>query len=60
MLIFGGWINIDTIKLLTEKDNNIQSYYVYLNFNDFASGYMTFFAIMINNNWQYIVYMYSD
>ena len=56
---FGGWISFDKVTELSALDGGIADQYVYLNFNDYASGYITFFAIMVNNNWQYIVYMYS-
>jgi hypothetical protein len=58
-LIFGGWINMDTINLLVAQNSNIEASYVYLNFNDLASGYITLFSIMVNNNWQFVVFMYS-
>ena len=50
---------MDSIDILSAENPNISNYYVYLNFNDFGSGCLTLFAIMINNNWQYIVFMYS-
>ena len=57
--LFGGWIDTEVFPSLIELDNNIQPLYVYLNFNDFASGIVLLFAIMIANNWQYIVHEVS-
>jgi predicted membrane protein len=52
-------INTDSIKVLNALNPNIELSYIYLNFNDVASGCITLFAIMVNNNWQYLVFMYS-
>ncbi len=58
-LIFGGWINVDSIQVLNALNSDIPLDYIYLNFNDLASGYITLFSIMVNNNWQFVVFMYS-
>ena len=60
MNIFGGWINQDTIITLNKNNNNIPLSYLYINFNDFASGFLSFFAIMTNNNWQFVMLEFSD
>mmetsp|Transcript_60238 Transcript_60238/g.82795 ORF Transcript_60238/g.82795 Transcript_60238/m.82795 type:complete len:88 (-) Transcript_60238:713-976(-) len=53
MTWFGGVINLDNInQIVTDSDGEVPEDYVYLNFNDYASGTLTLFAIMTENNWQ--------
>jgi hypothetical protein len=39
--------------------DQIDSLWVYLNYNDYASGMMSLFGIMALNDWQFIVLLYS-
>lgn len=54
--IFGGKINSNTfLRLLTvNPDAGIAGDYIWLNFNDFPSGLITLFSMMLFNNWQFI------
>jgi hypothetical protein len=53
--IFGGIIYKDN-PLLT----NILEHYECNNFNDMASAFVTLFELLVVNNWQFIVVMYSE
>jgi hypothetical protein len=59
VFLFGGWIGFESIIEINNLNSGIPVTYVYLNFNDIAGGFITLFAIMVNNNWQIIVYMYT-
>jgi hypothetical protein len=56
MEIYGGKINTKTFEDFFElnPDAEIGSDYIYLNFNDFASGLITLFSMQLFNNWQFI------
>ena len=56
MQIYGGKINSQTFEALFELNpgSEIGPDYIYLNFNDFASGLITLFSMMLFNNWQFI------
>ena len=53
MQIYGGKINSEVFEVLFElnEDTEIAPDYIYLNFNDFASGLITLFSMMLFNNW---------
>lgn len=57
MEIFGGKINKDLTPALANA--GISSTYIFNSFNDFGSGLVTLFELMIVNNWQFIVGMYE-
>lgn len=59
VLFFGGTMSYQEQIILNSLNSDIPLSYVYLNFNDLANGCITLFALMVNNNWQYIVYMYT-
>ena len=54
--IFGGKINSQVFEELFEvnEDTEIGGDYIWLNFNDYASGLITLFSMMLFNNWQFI------
>jgi len=52
MRLFGGEININTIQELAETNDNIDTMWVYLNFNDFFSSINTLYGIMTLNGWE--------
>ena len=56
MEIYGGKINSEVFTKFFElnPDAEIGSDYIYLNFNDFGSGLITLFSMMLFNNWQFI------
>ena len=57
MEIFGGKINTQLfrdIDRINGDDSEISPDYMWLNFNDFASGLVTLFSMMLFNNWQFI------
>ena len=43
---------------MVELNPDTQAQYIWLNFNDYFSGFLTLYSIMINNNWNYIVEIY--
>lgn len=52
--VFGGKINTQLFKDIDEingDDTEVSSEYMWLNFNDFASGLVTLFSMMLFNNW---------
>lgn len=55
--IFGGKVNKYTIEIT--RDQSIPDNYVELNFNDFASSFVTLFVLMVVNNWFVVAKMYS-
>ena len=57
-IIFGGTVNSDLPHIL--PNDEISTIYIYNNFNDFGSGIITLFELMIVNNWQVIVAMFID
>ena len=54
--IFGGKINSKVFQELFDlnEDTEIGGDYIWLNFNDYASGLITLFSMMLFNNWQFI------
>ena len=54
--IYGGKINSEVFdKILTlNPDSDIGGDYIWLNFNDYSSGLLTLFSMMLFNNWQFI------
>lgn len=56
-ILYGGKITRDSVL---DADPNAPAYYWLLNFNDFASGLLTLFQIMVYNNWYLTVDMYCD
>jgi two pore calcium channel protein len=56
--LFGGKIYRGISEI--ENDLAIPSDYIYSNFNDFPSGCLTLFELMIVNNWWVIVEMYTN
>jgi len=56
MEIFGGTIDSKLIESILEppsgtSDSDISGDYIWLNFNDFASGLITLETMMLFNNW---------
>lgn len=53
MELFGGKINSETFALMFElnPDAEIGFDYIWLNFNDYSSGLITLFSMMLFNNW---------
>lgn len=53
MEIFGGKISADVFVAYFEKhpDSGITGDYIWLNFNDFASGLIVLESMMLFNNW---------
>ena len=56
--IYGGMIFKEQHDII--EDTTVPNVYVYNNFNDFASGLVTLFELMIVNNWWVIAEMYTD
>jgi hypothetical protein len=57
---FGGKISKDNFSELQSKyEDYIDDNWVYLNYNDYASGFSSLFGIMALNDWQFIVMLYS-
>lgn len=57
MDLFGGKINCQLfvdIDRINGEDSEISPDYMWLNFNDYASGLITLFSMMLFNNWQFI------
>ena len=56
MEIFGGKISSAVFKRIFDEnpDTEIAPDYIWLNFNDYASGLITLEAMMLFNNWQFI------
>ena len=54
--IFGGKINSEQFDEIfrLNPDSDIGPDYIWLNYNDFASGLITLFSMMLFNNWQFI------
>ena len=56
MYIYGGLVTpkmFDEVVALN-PDTEIGHTYMWLNFNDFPSGLLTLFSMMLGNNWQFI------
>jgi len=49
-------MNTSILDLLEMENINLD--YIYINFNDFGFGFMTCFTLLINNNWNIIVFIY--
>lgn len=62
--IVGGLIWAGAVTLDTPNDNPWPQFYPanyqYLNFNDFAGGMITLFAVLIVNNWIEVVSVFTD
>jgi hypothetical protein len=58
MALFGGDIKRDSKEII--NDDSTPDLYVLLNFNDFASGFVTLFVLMVVNNWYVIAEMYVN
>lgn len=56
--IYGGMIFKEQYHII--EDTTVPNVYVYNNFNDFASGLVTLFELLIVNNWWVIAEMYTD
>lgn len=56
--IFGGTVDANLPQVLA--NDGVSTIYIYNNFNDFGSGIVTLFELMIVNNWQVIVEMFID
>ena len=56
--IFGGKVDANLPQILA--NDGVSTIYIYNNFNDFGSGIVTLFELMIVNNWQVIVEMFID
>jgi hypothetical protein len=56
MDIFGGKINTPVFQRIFDlnPDTEIAPDYIWLNFNDYASGLITLESMMLFNNWQFI------
>ena len=55
--IYGGLVDTQLfveIDRLNGDNTEIGPTYMWLNFNDFASGLITLFSMMLFNNWQFI------
>ena len=54
--IYGGLITPQMFDEVTKlnPDTEIGHSYMWLNFNDFISGLLTLFSMMLGNNWQFI------
>ena len=57
-MAFGGKIRSDSSQII--NDQSIPDIYIYNNFNDLMSGFVTLFELMVVNNWQVNVAMYVD
>lgn len=57
MELFGGKVNEDLTDDLVNA--GVPAIYIYNSFNDFGSGLVTLFELMIVNNWQFVVAMYE-
>ena len=55
--LFGGKVNQSLVPALANA--GIPSNYIFNSFNDFGSGLLTLFELMIVNNWQFLVGMYE-
>jgi len=42
---------MNSSKVTILKENNLNPNYLYINFNDFGSSFITCFALLIVNNW---------
>ena len=53
MELFGGKINSASFERIFEAndDSDIGEDYIWLNFNDYSSGLLTLFSMMLFNNW---------
>ena len=51
-LTFGGLISTNITNMIS--NDGVPSSYIYNNFNDMGSGFVTLFELMIINNWQVI------
>ena len=55
---FGGYIRTDSPEIV--HNSSIPDDYYLDNFNDFFMGFVTLFQLMVVNNWQVNVGMYTD
>lgn len=56
--LYGGLIFKENLTII--EDTLVPNTYVYNNFNDFATGLVTLFELLVVNNWWVIANMYSD
>jgi hypothetical protein len=54
--LFGGKVSINSKEIL--QDESIPNGYIFMNFNDTLSSFITLFALMVVNNWFVIVNVY--
>jgi two pore calcium channel protein len=57
-VLFGGEIFHEKSELIS--DTGLPSHYIYNNFNDFPSGLVTLFELMVVNNWWVIAETFID
>ena len=53
MFLFGGLMTLDNPNILNNPD--VPNDFVYMNFNDIVSAFVTQFALVVVNNWYVIV-----
>ena len=58
MYMFGGKIKSNTPEII--NDDSTPDIYIYNNFNDLASSFVTMFELMVVNNWYVNTNMYVD
>ncbi len=56
IVCFGGLVKLSQVSVIENSAGN--ALYYQLNFNDFYSGLLTLFAILVSNNWNAIAEMY--
>mmetsp|Transcript_44081 Transcript_44081/g.59754 ORF Transcript_44081/g.59754 Transcript_44081/m.59754 type:complete len:95 (-) Transcript_44081:69-353(-) len=52
--LYGGLVQ-KSPNVSVATDSGLGFYYIYLNFNDLISGYVTLFCVLVVNNWTNIV-----
>lgn len=58
ILWFGGQVRTDSMALKT--DTSYASTYFLNNFNDLGNAFVTLFALMVVNNWQFVSQVFVD
>lgn len=56
--LFGGKVYAENTDI--NSDASLPPNYIYNNFNDFASGLVTLFELLIVNNWQVVAQTFTD
>lgn len=46
---FGGWVNVDSIAIIAEESDEVTLDFIYLNFNDLGSAFVTLFILMVTD-----------